>query len=130
MSLIALNHNGFASVCWKVVRQISEDLRDCILQLDHFLSSFRKIQDHFGEEGITVSYKTIQRVLARKQKNLKGRTSKPKKSKNPGTPVVRTVSLIRKVVRAVKNPNPPTQRELSRKHRIGLSTVRRSLNED
>jgi hypothetical protein len=94
------------------------------------LTSSRKIQDHLAKEGITVSYKTVLRVLAGKQKTVKGKAAKPKICKNPGTPVVRTLSLIRKMARAVNSLNPPTQRELSRKHGIGLGTVSKILKED
>ena len=83
----------------------SDKVRASVFQANH---SSGKIQEHLAKSNIIVSYRNIHQIIA----------------------AVRVPALIKKVAWDVKNPNPLSQRDLSRKHGIAKSRVFAILNKD
>ncbi|OWA53440.1 hypothetical protein BV898_17868 [Hypsibius exemplaris] len=113
-----------------MVREISSEIRGRILELYHFLPSSRKIQKNLAEKGISVSYRTILRVIkSEKEEDIPSKTEVKNVNKR-GLPFIRSDDLIKKIAKSIDTPNPPTQREISCKLGIFTSTVSRVLKED
>ena len=69
-------------------------------------------------------------IINAKEKKTRKKSSSKKQSKNPGTPLVRTKSLVNKVAKDIDCANPPRQRDLARKYGVSKTTVGRIIGMD
>ena len=79
-----------------MVKKTSEFVRGRVLEMYHFLKSCRKVSKNFAQEGISVSAMTVNNIINAKEKKGRKKSSSKKQSKNPGTPLLRTKSLVNK----------------------------------
>ena len=70
------------------------------------------------------------RIIAARERGGKSEPAWKKNATHRGSPIVRTLVLIKKVARDVKTPNPPSQRHLSRKQGIAKGTISAILKKD
>ncbi|OQV11493.1 hypothetical protein BV898_14223 [Hypsibius exemplaris] len=113
-----------------MVREISSEIRGRIFELYHFLPSSRKIQKYLAEKGISVSYRTILRVIkSKKEEDISSKTEMKNVNKR-GLPFIRSDDLIKTIAKSIDTPNPPTQHEISCKLGISTGIVLRVLKKD
>ncbi|OWA50502.1 hypothetical protein BV898_15015 [Hypsibius exemplaris] len=85
---------------------------------------------NLAEKGISVSYRTILRVIkSEKEEDIPSKTEVKNVNKR-GLPFIRFDDLIKRIAKSIDTPNPPTQREISCKLGISTGTVSRVLKED
>ena len=105
-----------------MIKKTSEFVRGRVLEMYHFLKSCRKVSKNLAQEGISVCRSTGNNIINAKEKKTRKKSSSKKQSKNPGTPLVRTKSLVNKVAKDIDCANPPRQRDLARKYGL-LQTI-------
>ena len=79
-----------------MVKKTSDFIRGRVLEMYHFLKSCRKVSKNLAQEGISVCSKTVNNIINTEEKKGRKKSSSKKQSKNPGTPLVRTKSLVNK----------------------------------
>ena len=101
-----------------MVEKTSESVRGRVLEMYHFLKSSRKVSKNLAQEGISVSAMAVNNIINAKEKKGRKKSSSKKQSKNPGTPLFHTKSLVNKVAKDIDCANPPRQRDLVRKYGV------------
>src|SRR5208282_3499846 len=92
--------------------------------------SYAKIVEKLSAQGNVVSQRTVRRVIARGKEEANGEVRLPKKLGPQCLPTARTKALIRKVSKAIKSPNPPSQVELARRFKTSRGTIQNVLMKD
>ena len=113
-----------------MVEKTREFVRECVLEINHFLKSCRKVSKNLAQEGISVCSKAVNNIISIKEKKGWKKSSSKKQSKNPGTPLVLTKSLVNKVANVIDRADPTRQRDLARKYGVSQTTVARIINMD
>ena len=72
----------------------------------------------------------VRRLIARNSGKSRGNAKRMKRTMNPGSPKVRTKTLVKKVKEDLKKSNPLTQRQVAKKHGVSPRTVWRIAHED
>ena len=89
-----------------------------------------EISNVLKERNIKLSPSGVSRMIARNSGKSKKKAKRTKRTMNPGSPKVRTKTLMRKVKEDLKKSNPLTQREVAKKHGVSQRTVWRIAHED
>ena len=110
-----------------MVKKTSEFVRGRVLEMYHFLKSSRKVSKNLAQEGISVCRRTVNDTINPEEKKARKKSSSKKQSKNSGTPLVRTKSLVNKVAKDIDCPDQPRQRDLARKYGVSQTTVARII---
>ena len=113
-----------------MVKKTSEFVRGRVLEMYHFLKSSRKESKNLAQEGISVCRRTVNNIINAKEKKGRKKSSSKKQSKNPGTPLVRTKSLVNKVAKVIDCADQPRQRDLAGKYGVSQTTVAHIISMD
>ena len=106
-----------------MVKKTSKFVRGRVLEMYHFLKSCRKVSKNLAQEGISVSAMAVNNIINAKEKKGRKKSSSKKQSKNPGTPLVHTKSLVNKFAKDIDCANPPRQPDLARKYELLQTTM-------
>ena len=112
-----------------MVEKTSEFVRGRVLEMYHFLKS-RKVSKNLAQEGISVCSKTVNNIINNKKITDRKKSSSKKQSRNPGTPLVRTKSLVNKIAKDIDCADPTRQRDLARKYGVSQTTVAHIISVD
>lgn len=110
--------------------EISLELKGRILTLKLEGYSYAKIVEKLSAQGNVVSKRTVRRVIARDKEEANGEGRLPKKLGPQCLLAARTKALVRKVSKAIKSPNPPSQVELARRFKTSRGTIQNVLMKD
>ena len=113
-----------------MVEKTSEFVRGRVLEMYHFLKSCRKVSKNLAQEGISVSAMTVNKIINAKEKKGRKKSSSKKQSKNPGTPLVLTKSVVNKVAKDIDCTDPTRQRDLARKYGVSQTTLAHIIGMD
>ena len=98
--------------------------------MNHFLKSCRKVKQNLAQEGVSVCSTIINKIMNAEEKKSRKKCSSKKQSKNSGTPLVRTKSLVNKVAKDIDCTDRPRQWDLARKYGVSQTTVGRTIGMD
>ena len=113
----------------KMVKKTSDFIRGRVLEMYHFFKSCRKVSKNLTQERISVSAMTVNNIVNAKEKKT-WKNHAARNSKNPGTPLVHTKSLVNKFAKDIDCANPPRQRDLARKYELLQTTVPHIISVD
>ena len=111
-------------------RAVDSGLRESILTLSKENYSIRKIVAVLEARNLIVSKSTVANIIEKFHTEENGYAVPAQHAKNCGKPKVRTPSLIKKVKRDIRGPNPLTQNQLARKHHTSQTTIHRIIHQD
>ena len=77
------------------------------------------------KRNLVLSPTGVRKLIARNSGRKKAPAKRAKRLSNPGSPKVRTKSLIRKVKADFKGANPLPQRRIAERHNVSLTTISR-----
>ena len=89
-----------------------------------------EISNVLKERNMKLFPSGVSRMIARNSGKSKKKAKRTKRTMNPGSPKVRTKTLMRKVKEDLKKSNPLTQRQVAMKHGVSRCTVWRIAHED
>ena len=113
-----------------MVKKTSEFVRGRVLEMYHFLKSSRKVSKNLAQEGISVCRRTVNNIINAEEKETRKKSSSKKQSKNPGTPLLRTKSLVNMVAKVIDCADPPRQQDLARTYGVSNTTMARIIGID
>ena len=96
----------------------------------HFLKSSRKVSKNLAQEGFSVYAMRVNNIINAKEKKARKKSSSKKQSKNPGKPLVRTKSVVKKVGKDIDCTDPSRQRDRGRKYEVSKTTVAHIIGMD
>ncbi|OWA54892.1 hypothetical protein BV898_19284 [Hypsibius exemplaris] len=115
-------------------RQVYLHFANCDHNRRNHYHAFTNFHHHLfeksGRKGISVSYKTILRVIKSDEEENIPSKKKVKNVNKRGLPFIRSDNLIKQNSECADTPNPPIQGEISCKLGISTGTVSRVLKED
>ena len=105
--------------------EISSDTKSMITALRQEGYSMPKIVEKLKQLGKSVSLMTVRRVLQRQKLEQQGVIRKKKKLPLHQLPVACCKRIVNKVKKWISNQNPPTQKEIARRLKVCLQSVKR-----
>ena len=97
--------------------KISSETRVAILAVSRKVASCRKITAELAEMGLSVGYATVSRVLKEAKEEKNGVMKKPKTIPPQNHRPARIKAIVKKVAKDINNPNPPSQKQMPKKHK-------------
>ena len=84
-----LCEKNFVILSFTMTKKTDDFVRGRILESYQSLNSYRAVSDHLLEDGISVSYVTVKNIVDADRKKEQRKSTRKKKRKNPGKPLVR-----------------------------------------
>ena len=120
----------FVILTFTMTKKTDDFVRGRILESYQSLNSYRAVSDHLLEDGISVSYVTVKNIVDADRKKEQRRSTRKKKRKNPGKPLVRDRRFVNKVEKAIDCANAPGQRDLASKYGVSQTTISRTTRKN